>query len=471
MKKVLLLILLVKGINLFAQDTHYWTQQFGSHSTLMSGSLVAGEEDISMLYYNPGAIGNITSGSITISANMYRVENVQVTNVIGNQADFKSNQFATIPLMAGGVIRTKGKLRMAYGIMSPVDFNFQAIGRIDNELPMVDDPESPGDELLIASDAKNAKLIESMVGFGAGYPLNENLSVGATVLFTLRSQNYFETILTRMFLNDSQNTFVNTSFVENVNYWNVRSVLKLGAVYTMDNWSFGLTMSTPSINIMGKGTVAIDVAANNYKLSDGRIDILASDRQTKLETKYKAPLSISGGAKYKSAKSTYALSAQYFGSIAAYDVVQAQPSDFIRPADVFEELGSESFLRVHAAARPVFNVALGYENRISEKLTVNFGVRNDMSYYDSEVNDLEGINTVISSWNLFHFAGGAKITKNNNTISAGLLLSFGNKDDYEQVGNLGGDFSESELLQGSTTITDARYTSYGLMLGYTYTFN
>lgn len=94
-----------------------------------------------------------------------------------------------------------------------------------------------------------------------------------------------------------------------------------------------------------------------------------------------------------------------------------------------------------------------------------------MSYYDSEVNELEGINTVISTWNLFQFAGGAKITKNNNTISAGLLLSFGNKNDYEQVGNFGGVFCENELLQGSTTLTEARYTSYGFMLGYAYKFN
>ena len=45
---------LIVAFRSFAQDTHYWTQEFGPHSTLMAGSLVAGAEDISMLFYNPG---------------------------------------------------------------------------------------------------------------------------------------------------------------------------------------------------------------------------------------------------------------------------------------------------------------------------------------------------------------------------------------------------------------------------------
>lgn len=471
MKNFFFFLALLTTCQLFAQDTHYWTQQFGSHSTLMSGALVAGEEDISMLFYNPGAIGDIVSGSITISASMYRLENITVTNALGQQADFKSSQFASLPLMAGGIIRSKGKLKMAYGLMVPTDFGFKGLARVDDSYPIVDDAESPGSEALIATASKNAKLNETMVGFGAGYPINENFSVGATMLFTLRTQDYFETFLTRMYLNDAESTFVNTSFLENLNYWNVRGVLKFGATYKKDNWSYGLTLTMPSVNLMGKGTVAIDIAANNYKVVDQRVNILASDRQPKLATTYKSPLSIAGGVKYKSGKSTYALSAQYFGGIDHYEIVKAAPSAFVRPPDVFEGLGSENFLKVPAGAKPVFNIAVGYENQISENQTLNFGFRNDMSYYDSSIANTNGINPVISSWDLYHFVGGTTFTKNRHTLSTGLLFSWGKKNDYEQVNTIGGDLAENDLLQGSTSIAGAKYSSVGILLGYTLNFN
>lgn len=461
---------LIVAFRSFAQDTHYWTQEFGPHSTLMAGSLVAGAEDISMLFYNPGAIGSIKTGAITISANLYRIENIKITNALGQQADFKSNQFATIPLMAGGMLKTKGKLSMAYGLMSPVDFNFDGLARIDDFYPIVDDEVSPGDENVIATSAKSSNLKETIFAFGAGYPLNEHFSVGATALFTLRSQSYSESLLTRMYLNDADQTFVNTSDLENISYWNVRGGLKLGVTYTNGSWSYGLTLSTPTFNMMGTGVVAADIAANNFKLEDQRIDLLASDRQEDLKSTYKSPLSISGGVKYQNDKSTFALAAQYFSSINEYDVLRAKPGAFLRPEDLFGT-SSDFFLNVQAAAVPVFNMAVGYEYRINDNLTFNTGFRNDMSYYDQDISDSIGINPVITSWDLYHFDVGGLINKNHHGISCGLLFSWGTTDTYHQHGLVGGDFEESDFLQGEATIVKANYSSIGLMLGYTYNFN
>ncbi|AYB30037.1 hypothetical protein D4L85_05345 [Chryseolinea soli] len=47
-----------------AQDTHYWTQQFGTHAALLSGSSVAASDDNSVVYYNPAAMSFLDSTSI-----------------------------------------------------------------------------------------------------------------------------------------------------------------------------------------------------------------------------------------------------------------------------------------------------------------------------------------------------------------------------------------------------------------------
>jgi len=41
----------------FAQDSHFWTRQYGSRSALLGGAVVGGVRDSSAAYYNPGGLG------------------------------------------------------------------------------------------------------------------------------------------------------------------------------------------------------------------------------------------------------------------------------------------------------------------------------------------------------------------------------------------------------------------------------
>ena len=42
--------------NVGAQDSHHWTQQYGTRSTLLGGAVIGSASDLSATYYNPGAI-------------------------------------------------------------------------------------------------------------------------------------------------------------------------------------------------------------------------------------------------------------------------------------------------------------------------------------------------------------------------------------------------------------------------------
>ena len=117
MKKIVFLfcVLLSDQPFLFAQDTHYWTNQFGTRSAFLSGAVLGESKDNTMVYYNPGALGFVEESSVSINANAYRTENINIENALGQQGDIKSKQLASVPLLAGGMINLKklsGKLVM-----------------------------------------------------------------------------------------------------------------------------------------------------------------------------------------------------------------------------------------------------------------------------------------------------------------------------------------------------------------------
>ncbi len=470
-------LLMTSGISAFnanAQDTQYWTQQFGSRTALLSGAVVGGSDDNTMVYYNPGALGFLDNSSLSVNANAYRIENIRIFNAIGQQADFKSNKFASIPLLAGGMLRIKNEKRspwkIGYAFMAPVDFSFKGIARVDNAFDIVDEAESPGKEDVIGESGVTSKLSEVVLGLGFGRALNEHWAVGITHLFTVRSQTYQRSLSTHMYLNDAAATFASGILLQNVDYYNIRYAAKLGVNYRTAGWSWGLTITTPSLRLMGNGTIAADITAYQLKLNGtDRMDGLASDRQDKLKTKFKSPFSVATGINYNLGRSTLGLAIQYYGSISIYDIMQASPAAFVRPPELYENLGSNEFLRLKAAARPVFNVALGYEYNLNEKISFLASIRNDMSYHDNDLGKERGIKTTISSWDIYHFVAGVTINRERSSLDIGILLSTGKNDTYQQNGYLG-NLTENNVLQGSTTITEANYISFGLLLGYTFNF-
>lgn len=457
-------------IPVHGQDSHYWTQQFGTRSALLSGAVLGGAKDNTMIYYNPGALGFLDESSISINANAYRVENIKVENALGNESDYKSAQIGAVPLLAGGMIRTGSeKWKVGYGFIAPVDFNFKAIARVDGNYDLVDDSESVGLEETVAEAAITNRTSEFVVAIGLGHKLNENWSVGISNLFTVRSLSYQRSLSTYVFLNDSENSLIGGNILQNADYFNVRYAAKLGVVYQKNSWNMGLTLTTPSLNLFGSGTVASNIAVRNLKLiDDNRISGVATARQSELKSKFKSPFSVALGVNHTFGRSHLGVATQYYAGIDIYGIMEPAPGSFVRPIDLAPQLQSDEFLRIQSGAEAVFNVAIGYEYMVSESLSILGGFRTDMSYFDESLNNGAGIKPTISAWDIYHFTGGVTFNKNNSSLSLGLLLSSGVNDSYEQSGSF--DPDDPDLVKGSTTITKATYSNIGILLGYTFYF-
>lgn len=452
------------------QDTHYNTQQYGTRSALMSGAVLGNVRDNTALFYNPAGMGFIDTSSLSINGNAYQIDNIRIYNALGEKKDFKSSSLGSVPLFAGGLISKADKrLKIGYGVMSAVDFNFKATARIDNNLPVVDDAESPGNEEFIGQGSVNAKVNELVIGIGGGYKLNDNWSVGLSNLFTVRSASINKATYARFFLNEPGNPLVSSSFVRNADYYNVRYAAKLGINYQRENFSAGLTITTPTIALFGNGTIAADVIGSNILYKGARTSLLANDRQEKLKSTYKSPLSIAGGVNWNMGRSAFGVALQYYGAVGVYDVLRAAPAAFVRPAEFNTSLGSEQFLRLKEAAKSVFNVALGYEYALKPGVTLSAGFRTNQSYFDKDLNTSVGIKSDITTWDIYHFSAGTTLTRKRSKMTVGILYSAGKDKSREQNGNFDHP-SEDNFLQGGNILTKAVYSSFGLLLGYTFTF-
>ena len=168
-------------------------------------------------------------------------------NALGKEADFKSSQIGTVPLLVGGMLRNRNSpWKIGYGLISPVSFDFKATARIDGSYPVVETAESPGNEDLIGQQDISTKLSEIALGIGAGRKLNDNWSFGFTGFFLVRSQTYSKSSLVRAYLNDEDNTLVSTTVLQQLSYYNVRFVPKFGLAYRKDSWAAGITLTLPS---------------------------------------------------------------------------------------------------------------------------------------------------------------------------------------------------------------------------------
>ncbi len=481
-----ILLLFIFGQSI-GQDTHYWTYRYGTRAVLMGGSAVGGLEDNSSVIYNPALLSLVKSTSVSINSNVYQVVNITVKDGAGAGQDVTSNQFSAVPVTVSGLIKKKkiSRWTLGYAIIVPTEFTFKASAReeglkdIDQLLNGV---QSPGPEDYVGQFSINTRLSENQGAFAVAFKINDHWSIGLTNQFIYRSHNYAKNELSRMVLNNAGTTLVSTSESQSIEYANLRYVPKIGFAYASGNWSVGLAINLPSLNITGSGTIARDVAANNLNIqtdfTKARIpfNLAVNDRQTKLSTTYKSPLSISAGFAYKSDKTIIAASAEWFDNVALYNIMSPVGDPFKRPASV--TVDSQKFLELNASNKSVTNFAIGIEHELNEKVSISTGFRTNNSFYDRVFDDRitdrnkknvnnNPLNLDISSWNMYHVVIGGTFKKERKDLSIGINFSWADEGAIKQFANFEKP-TEQTFLLGQRVSTTASMFAYGIVLGYTF---
>ncbi|HSG67710.1 MAG TPA: hypothetical protein VK994_03320 [Bacteroidales bacterium] len=473
---ILLAIAMIFGLQLLAQDNHYWWMKAGGEASLMAGAAIAGSRDNSAIFYNPGALGFIDDLSISVNASVYMAQLTRLNNAAGDGLNLKQWRYTYFPQMLSGMLPFKklDRWRFSYTLMSRYNsyyrFNILHVDKID----VVDEIE--GLESYIGNYEFFNEIDEQWGGLGVAYRISDVVSVGLTAFASYRNQFYQQNGNARTVPYTDTNYFLlQISDYDNIKYINWRLLFKIGLALDYEHWKIGFTVTTPSVSIYGDADVQHELSIINFDRLVATLDIsdlLAIDRQTGLNVHNRSPLSLAGGIRYEFPKTKIELSTEYFFGLDPYVMIEAEPRPFIYPEELLpEEIQKEfKFLSVYDYKNHIFNAAIGLEQTLSEKVDMLCGLHTDFNFRGNR-HQVVGDIIPSSTWDLYHVTAGINYNMKSSRITIGADYYFGMEDNMPQILN----FSTPKDYLGLTGIpknnANARVHGISGIIGFTYFFS
>ncbi|MCX6248221.1 MAG: hypothetical protein NTW10_10840 [Bacteroidetes bacterium] len=469
-RKPFLFILFISiSFHTYSQDDHYWAQQFGAISTLMGGAMIGGVRDNTAIFYNPGALGFITIPSLSVDANVYKVDKIFIEDGAGTGLNLNSAQLSIYPQIISGLVSIfrNERLRLSYALLTRQYSNVLMNLRYNGEKNST--PEDPDSYIYTGAFDYTNQLNEQWGGLGLGYKINDNLSVGVSGFITYRAQSYQLTNFLRI-IDTVNNTldFGSINNDKNLKYKVFSMLGKFGINYEKGCWRLGLTVTTPAIKLYSSGEIQREVSmvlvTDDTLTGSGGFAII--DRTDKAKVKFRYPLSIGAGAEYKTEKTQIALSAEYFFGIKPYHLFEPNEDPFVYPPAYKDSADSKpylnSFLHVINSSKPVLNFAVGFNQRLGKQFSLMAGFRTDFSSFRKSDETDSYLHTG-GQWDLYHVSLGLSYHKIRNSITAGITYTVSPSKNIENL-----DHISPDLVENTTPKVFAQ--TIALIIGYTYYF-
>jgi len=450
-------------VNLYGQDSHYWTQQYGTKSMLLSGSVIGGVEDLGAVYYNPARLSVITGTSFLLSANVYELNSIKVADAFGSSKNASSTTFRGVPTLAAGSFKIKWlpKHYFAYAILTRQnsDFNFT----YENEVYQDVLAGLPGNEHFGAKINAQNSSSQQWTGISWAYPISPKFSVGVTTNFSINKQNKGSSIDLQA-LSQSNEVAIyrynrNYSYSQNGFLW------KIGASGELKNWLLGLTITTPLLPITGNGTYQYQEFYSPIPGIGPAPATYSTSKQSGLALKYKSPWSVGFGASRKIGKNKIHFSAEWFSGIQKYTMMSA--------VDHISQSNTSDTIRFHLVdnVRSVVNAGIGAEFYINKRISGFASFSSDFSTADSDLAHFSDRKpeTNNSTWSadFYHVGGGFVLDFNGAAVTLGVTHTGANMAIPRPV-NFPDDPSQPIFNSGSTA--DVRWDRWRFVFSFSFPF-
>lgn len=467
-------LLLVLGQMISAQDTHYWTNQYGARAALLGGAVIAGSDDNSAVYYNPANLAFIKENTISLNTSVYRYSDLYWGNGAGEGIDLQSQRISLYQQMISGLFTKDAKktYRIGFNVLTRQHVNLDMAQRYENQYEL--NRNQDGLEHFSGSVGLSNSINETWGCLGSGYRLSPHFSVGLTAIVTYRSQRYSYRYSTLAVRGDSVTAGVPLNVGANAYDLNTRSnmvggLFKWGLHARFGRWSFGLTGATPSFTIWGESKVLREDSQFNLP---GNRDRIQTGEQRLLKTRYRYPFTAGLGVAYQYPKGGVFFSAEFFGAVPQYEMIESDPEQFTSNA-LFSQL-PDNFFTVYHGANRVLNIGLGWEQQIVDKLYVHMGMRTDFSHDRGANRTREGdLNFQTVPIHLLHSSLGFSIRRRASLISIGVDYTYGHRaNNFLQLISFTDPVVKPPLfLEGERTQdTFVTYHVATILIGYTYYF-
>ncbi len=354
-----------------AQDGHYWTQQYGTKSMLLSGAVIGGVEDLGAIYYNPGRLGLIENPAFLLSADVYEWERLRVFNAADETGKKSSSDFGGVPSMVAGSFRL-GFLeghQFAYGILQrsrsdlDVSFEEESFGELL--------PGFPGEEHFRGVLDLEGRSREDWFSLAWSYPFSKRYSIGITTSGVRYSQRKENLIDLSAHTADGKTAIFN--YQRNLRFERYGLLWKAGLAAAYDRWWLGLTVTTPTIGLMGKGRFGMQLLTSNLPEQE---DLFVTTDQEDLTARHKRPWSVGAGATYRLKRGNIHLSAEWYSRVPHYVMLQAD--DYIGQSD-----GETYQFALYDELKSIVNAGIGLEYAVGEKLSLFASCATDFSVVDT----------------------------------------------------------------------------------------
>jgi hypothetical protein len=401
----------------FAQDSHYWTTQFGNRARLLGGAVVGSATDLSAVYYNPGALALVPKPELLLSGTVFQYESVGMENALGPGENLNDSGFSLVPSLFAGEFRFPGlgENRIAYAFLIRQDAEFRLNQRSDVTAGLA--PSIPGLRFASEGVQYETRLREYWVGGSWSRKVGERLGFGVSPFLAIRSHRGRAQSLTQALGEGGEGGIAIAS--RDFDYQQWRLLLKAGISTEWEQWKLGLTLTTPSVGIWGSGSTGIDRSSVGQDVDRDGVETaqVVTDFQEDISADYHSPFSIAFGGARSFGRSRIHLSIEWFDGVGLSSVLAPEPF-------VAQSTGETIQYDTRYELDPVLNTAFGIEHRFASDLQFYAGFSTDLSADPASAHT----NSSIASWNIYHLSAGSTFTVAGQEITAGAVYSFGSSE-------------------------------------------
>ena len=432
-----------------AQDSHYWTNQFGDRATLLGGAVVGSAVDLSAVYYNPGALSLVEDPSLIAATKVFEWAQLTAEGAGARAVKIGDDRLGLAPGYFAGLLPFQflGNDKLAYAMFTRYSFDaaLRSVGTGTEDVL----PVPPGTEDFYASLEFSGRLNETWIGATWSRPFR-NIGFGVSQFLAVRSQSNGRETLLEAYAPAGATAIRLNRFA--YKYFNYRLLWKVGVAGQWQGWSIGLTVTTPSVNLFGSGEVEVNQTLAGVDIDgDGVPDpFFVADFQDGVRARYRSPFSAAMGASRTFGSTRVHLTSEWFAKVGSSSVLD--PGRF--PG---QSTGDTVDVTVSQELDPVINVALGVEHRLTPSTAFYGSVRTDRSGRSVSAD----VNTGITSWNIYFFSAGARFELVGTDFTFGLGYGFGR--DGVPVRDRDGDLGE--MLPEEIGV---RYRNYRLIFAFAF---
>jgi hypothetical protein len=402
------------GSPLAAQDSHYWTTQFGNRARLLGGSVVGSATDLSAIYYNPGALALVDKPELLLSGTVFQYERIGAKDALGPGQNLSDSGFALVPSLFAGEIHFDGlgENRLGYAFLTRQDAEF----RVNQRADVTEGLRSsiPGLQFASAGVQFETRLRVYWFGFSWSRKITENVGFGVSPFFAVRSHRGRSQAVAQALGSGGEGGIALASRDFDYQHW--RLLMKAGISTSWERWKIGLTVTTPSLGIWGSGTTGMDRSAVGQDVDQNGTAAteIATDFQKGISADYHSPFSLAFGGARNFGRSRIHVSVEWFDGVGEKSILEPEPF-------VAQSSGETVQYDTLYALDSVVNAAFGMEHRLQSDVQLYAAFSTDFTAAPVSSKS----NSTIASWDIFHISAGSTFAVVGQELTAGLVYSFG----------------------------------------------